>query len=133
MEQVYVPPGWPAEVPPPGAPGFERRLQAWLLDLCPPDYRGYPLLLRQPLLLIRLTARLLAAQRAGTDAAIAALRADLAPFIEPKAIEDGLRVLWAEQQRLDRTMLAVSLVEQVLRGRQYVPRMTGAPRRFDGP
>ncbi|MFV0459180.1 MAG: hypothetical protein ACK5MT_10500 [Actinomycetales bacterium] len=123
MDQAYVPPGWPAAVPPPGAPGFERRAVGWLLDLCPPDYRGYPPLTRHPLLLVRCTARLLAAQRVGTENAIATLRADLAGYVEPPTVEDGLRVLRAEQQRLDATMLAVSLVERVLRGHRFTPKM----------
>ncbi len=123
MEQVYLPPGWPQAVRPPGAPGFERSVIAWLFDLCPPEYRGYPQLRRYPQLLVRLTARLLAAQRNGTDSALAALRADMAGFVDPPAIEDGLRILRAEQQRLDRTILAVSLVERVLRGQVFTPRM----------
>lgn len=123
MEQVYVPPGWPSAVPPPGAPGFERRVTAWLLDLCPPEYRGYPLLGRQPLVLIRFAARLLAAQRTGMDTAVASLRADLAGLVAPQAIEDGMRLLRAEQQRLDSAMLAVHLVERVLRGHRFVAKL----------
>ena len=38
------PGGWPAEIPPPGAAGWERRAIAWLYDLCPPDHRGYAVL-----------------------------------------------------------------------------------------
>ncbi len=123
VEQVYLPPGWPSAVRPPGAPGFERSVVAWLLDLCPPEYRGYPPLRRHPQLLVRFTARLLAAQRNGADTALASLRADMAGFIEPPAIEDGVRILRAEQQRLDQAILAVSLVERVLRGHVFVPRM----------
>lgn len=123
MEQVYVPPGWPRQLPPPGAPGLERRIVNYLLDLSPPDYRGYPPLRRQPVLLVRFTARLLAAQRHGTDAAIAALRADMAGHLPPPAIEEGLRLLRAEQQRLDREIVAVSLIEQVLRGHTFVARL----------
>lgn len=95
----------------------------WLLDLCPPDYRGYPLLTRQPLVLIRFAARLLAAQRQGTEAAVAATRADLAGYVEPQVVETAIRVLRAEQQRLDRAIIEVSLVEQALRGHTFVPRM----------
>lgn len=123
MEQAYVPPGWPNQVPPPGAPGFERRAVNHLFDLCPPDYRNYRLLARHPLLLVRFTARLLAAQRNGTDATIAALRADMAGFVPPEAVEQGLSLLRAEQQRLERAMLEVSLLEQVFRGRTFVARM----------
>ena len=32
MERVVVPPGWPAEVAPPGTPGWERSATGWLSD-----------------------------------------------------------------------------------------------------
>ncbi len=110
-------------MPPPAAPGFERRARAWLLDLCPPEYRGYPVLARHLSLLARFAARQLAAQRAGTEATIGALRADMTGFVEVAAIEEALRVLRAEQQRIDQAILAVSLIERVLRGEDFVPRL----------
>ena len=44
MTRAVVPPGWPRRVLPPAVPGWEESAGAWLLDLCPPDYRGYPVL-----------------------------------------------------------------------------------------
>ena len=43
-----VPPGWPVEVRPPGAPDWERTAVAWLFDLVPPDYRAHEVLRRYP-------------------------------------------------------------------------------------
>lgn len=120
---AYTPPGWPPAVPPPGAPGFADRARGFLLDLCPPDYRGYPVLARHLPLLVRFTARLLAAQLVGTDTATAALRADMAGFVDGRAIEDGLRTLRAEKARLEAAILAVSLIERVLRGEEFVARL----------
>ena len=68
---AYLPPGWPAQVPPPGVYGWEQRAVAWLLDLCPHEYRGYPVLQRHPLLVVRLAARHVAAQQAGIATAVA--------------------------------------------------------------
>ena len=51
-----VPPGWPEEVRPPGAPDWERTAVAWLFDLCPPDYRAHEVLRRYPVLLARFAA-----------------------------------------------------------------------------
>src|SRR3954447_15897511 len=48
-----VPPGWPEEVRPPGAPDWERTAVAWLYDLVPPDYRVHEVLRRYPVLLAR--------------------------------------------------------------------------------
>ena len=35
MDQIVVPAGWPRRVRPPGAPGWEESVQAWLLDQVP--------------------------------------------------------------------------------------------------
>ena len=45
---AFTPPGWPAVVPPPGSPDWEQAAAEWLIDLCPPDFRGYPVLRRHP-------------------------------------------------------------------------------------
>lgn len=119
----HAPPGWPGQVPPPGVPGWERRATAWLLDLCPPEYRGHPVLVRHPLLLVRLAARHVSAQHAGAQAARAALRADLAGYLPSAVVAEGLEVLDAEQRRLDATAHAVQLVERALRGQVFVPRL----------
>jgi hypothetical protein len=123
VDAAYAPPGWPAEVPPPGAPGWERRAVAWLLDLCPPEYRGHAVLVRHPLLLVRLAARLVSAQRTGTQNARAALRADLSGYLPTAVVAEGLDVLDVEQRRLEELAGAVQLVERALRGQVFVPRL----------
>ena len=40
MAEAVAPPGWPRSVRPPGVPGWEESAAAWLLDQCPPEYRG---------------------------------------------------------------------------------------------
>ena len=50
---LYVPPGWPSRVRPPGAPDWEVTAVEFLLDCCPSDYRGYPVLRRHPAVLAR--------------------------------------------------------------------------------
>src|ERR1700710_2776536 len=52
-ERAVRPPGWPGPVRPPGAPDWESTAVAWLLDLCPPEYRGYPTLRRHAVVLAR--------------------------------------------------------------------------------
>ena len=47
----HTPPGWPEGVPPHGVPDWEKAATNWLLDLCPPDYRGYPALRKHALAL----------------------------------------------------------------------------------
>ncbi len=53
MVEAFAPPGWPRRVRPPGAPGWERSAVAWLLDICPPEFRGYPVLRRHDVVLAR--------------------------------------------------------------------------------
>ena len=38
---MTTPPGWPRAVPDPESPAFPDKVVGWLLDLCPPDYRGH--------------------------------------------------------------------------------------------
>ena len=48
---AYVPPGWPSQVRPPGASGWEATAIAYLLDCCPPDFRAYRVLRNHPIVL----------------------------------------------------------------------------------
>lgn len=123
MNDGYLPPQWPDGVPELDHPQFEVRARNFLLDLCPPEYRGYPELSRHLLLLVRLAARQLAAQRVGTENATAALRADLTDFVGVDVVDDGLRILRAELYRLEEQMARVAVLEQALRGRRFTRRL----------
>src|SRR5436853_6361011 len=85
-----VPPGWPAVVRPPGAPHWERTALNWLLDLCPADYRGYPVLARHPALLAWLAGHHLDGQLQATRRALATARADLADVVPPPVLTEAL-------------------------------------------
>ena len=82
--RLVTPPGWPRQVRPPGAPGWEHTAVAWLLDICPPEFRSYPVLRRHDVVLARFAVLHVeacqAAVRRGLSEARAALRdvADLA-------------------------------------------------------
>jgi hypothetical protein len=119
----HVPPGWPAAVPPPGAAGWQRRAAGWLFDLCPADYRGYPLLSRRPLVLAFLASEHVTSSLEGVARATAGLRAGLSGHVPPGAVEEALQVLDAEQARLVAADRAVRLVAAALQGAQYTPRL----------
>ena len=72
-----APPGWPPEVRPPGAPDWQRTAVAWLLDLCPPDYRAYDVLRAHPVVLARFAAGHVAAGVEAARRGLAMARADL--------------------------------------------------------
>ena len=107
----------------PQAPQWERTAVSWLLDLCPPEYRGYPVLGRYPLALARLA---LLHTEAGVEAgrrALASARADFADVLPAPALTEVIEVIEVEQARLIAARRAVTLVGRALRGERYVPRL----------
>lgn len=118
-----TPPGWPGQVRPPGTPGWERTAVEWLLDLCPPDYRGHPVLRRHPVALAWLAGHHVTGAARATAAAVAGARAELRDAVDARTTEQVLQVLEAEQARLLAAGRAVTLVEQALRGRRFIPRL----------
>lgn len=118
-----APPGWPAEVQSPRSPGWERSAVAWLLDLCPADYRGYEVFRRHPVVLARAAAVHVAAGIEAARRALATARADLRDLVPPEAVTAALAAYEREGARLSAAARAVDLVEQALRGRRFAPRL----------
>ena len=116
-----APRGWPQDVPPPGAEGWERRAASWLLDACPPDYRGHGVLVRQPRVLARLAVLHSGAQLDGLRRAVATLRADLSGAVGPRVVDEALDALEAERLRLLAVEEGALLLEQALSGARVVP------------
>ena len=119
----FTPPGWPEAVLPPGAPEWEQSAQAWLLDQCPPEYRGHTVLRRHTVVLAWLAYRHTKASWRAMNEAVAAARAELADVVEPGVIEASITVLEREQARLVAVGRAVVLVRHSLLGHQHIPRM----------
>lgn len=122
-QQVYVPPGWPAEVLPPGVTDWEQSAVAWLLDQCPADYRGYPVLRRHPVVLARFAAEFVEGQIRSSREALATARASLAEYVDNEVLDRATEAIQAEGARLVRVRRAVMLVEETLRGRIFLPRL----------
>jgi hypothetical protein len=118
-----VPAGWPSQVRPPGTPGWERSAVAWLLDLAPPEYRGYAVLTGHPVALAGVVGHHVVAQRVGAREAVKAARRELADALPPQAMDALLDVLAQEEARLGAAERSVGLVEQALRGRRFAPRL----------
>jgi len=117
------PPGWPAAVPPPDAPGWQERACGWLFDRCPADLRAHDVLRRHPAVLAYVAVRHVDAALAATRAAVATLRADLREQVEPQALGEAVEALQREQARLEADARAVRLVAQALRGVRHRPRL----------
>lgn len=118
-----VPPGWPEQVRPPGAPDWERTAVGWLLDLCPPDYRAHEVLLRHPVVLARFAAHHVDSAVQAARTGLASCRAELRDVVPPEVVEAALLAWEREGARLLGVRRGVGLVEQALRGRRFVPRL----------
>lgn len=122
-EQIYTPPGWPSRVRPPGTPDWEQTAAAFLLDCCPSDYRGYPVLRRHPVVLARFAAEFVDSQVLVSGKGLAGVRTSLADFVDPEVVQAAADA-WAELgARLVRLRREVGLVEEALRGKVFVRKL----------
>lgn len=120
---IYVPPGWPAQVRPPGAPDWEATATAYLFDCCPADFRGYPVLRRHPVVLARFAGQFVAGQYHAAQEGLAEVRTSLGEYVPADVLESAVEA-WLEQEAmLARTRRAVLLVEEALRGRVFTPKL----------
>ncbi len=123
MTRLLAPPGWPPQVRPPDAPDWERTAVAWLLDLCPPDYRRYEGLRRHVVVLARFAVLHVEANQAACRRGLSEARADLGQVAEPAVVDAAVQTFQLEEARLLAVRRAVGLVEEALRGRRYVARL----------
>ena len=123
MASLVSPPGWPRQVRPPGAPGWESTATGWLLDLCPPEFRGYPVLRRHDVVLARFALLHVEACQAAVRRGLSEARGVLRDVVDPDTVEAAITVWQAEQARLLAERRAVALVEEALRGRRFVARL----------
>ena len=123
MARPVAPPGWPREVRPPGAPDWEVTAAAWLLDLCPPDYRRYTGLRRHVVVLARFAVLHVEASQAACRRGLSEARADLRDVASLAVVEAAVQTFLLEEARLVSVRRAVGLVEEALRGRRYVARL----------
>ena len=123
MDQLVVPPGWPRRVRPPGAPGWEHTAVAWLLDLCPPEFRSYPVLRRHEVVLARFAVLHVEACQAAVRRGLSEARAELRDVADPDTVESAVETWHVEAARLLAERRAVGLVEEALRGKRFVARL----------
>jgi hypothetical protein len=120
---AYVPPGWPSEVRPPGAPGWEATAIAYLLDCCPADFRAYRVLRNHPVVLAEFASHFVEGQHEASQRGLAAVRTSLSESVEPDIVGAATEV-WLEQgARLVRTRRSVALLADALRGRVFVRKL----------
>lgn len=118
-----MPPGWPAEVHPPGTERFEDTAVTWLIDLLPPDYRRYGVLRRYPVALARMAREHVAGCLEGARQGFRTARLELAEAVPPHAIEAVLDAYRNEGPRMASLLRAIELVERALRGESFTPKI----------
>jgi hypothetical protein len=123
MDRLYTPPGWPPQVRPPGAPAWERTAVAWLLDVSPPEYRGYPVLRNHEVVLARFALLHVEGGQSAVRRALSEARGVLRGVAEPNTVDAAVLAWQAEEARLAAERRAVGLVEEALRGRRFVARL----------
>lgn len=123
MPTYVAPPGWPREVRPPDAPDWERTAVAWLLDLCPPDYRGYPAVRRHVVVLARMAVLHVEAQQEAVRRGLSQVRSELREVADQTTVDAAVETLHAETARLLGVRRSAGLVEEALRGRRFVARL----------
>ena len=123
MVTHVAPPGWPREVRPPDAPDWERTAERWLLDLCPPEYRGYPTLRRHVVVLAWFAVLHVEGCQASVRRGLSEARAELRDVAALDVIDAAIRTWQTEEARLAVLRRSVGLVEEALRGRRYVARL----------
>jgi hypothetical protein len=120
---AYVPQGWPESVRPPGSEDFEESAATWLLDVVPPDYRSYAVLLRHPAALAAMARYYTQACLEGARNGYRTARTELAETVPPHAVDGVLAAYKTEGFKLAATAQAVELVERALRGEVFTPRL----------
>ena len=96
---------------------------AWLLDVCPPEYRGYPVLRNHEVVLARFAVLHVDAAQAAVRRGLSEARGVLRDVVDPDTIEAAVLAWQAEEARLAAERRAVELVEEALRGRRFVARL----------
>lgn len=123
MPTHVAPPGWPVEVRPPDAPDWEATAASWLLDLCPPDFRGYPGLRKHVVVLARFAVLHVEAGQAAARRGLSEARSELRDVATPDVVEAAVQTWMIEDARLTGVRRAVGLVEEALRGRRFIARL----------
>jgi hypothetical protein len=120
---VYLPPGWPSEVRPPGTPGWEATAIAYLLDCCPADFRAYRVLRNHPVVLAQFASHFIEGQHDVMQRGLAEVRTSLSEYVEPNVVAAATEA-WLEQgARLARTRRSVTLLADALHGRVFVRKL----------
>ena len=95
----------------------------WLLDQCPPDYRGYAGWRKHPIALAWLAGRHLEGQVVAMRDAWREARVAVGPHVPTEALEEILGEIEAEGMRLRAASRSTHLLHEALQGKVFAPRL----------
>jgi len=110
-------------VPPPEAAGWQVPAASWLLDHCPPDYRGYAGWRKNPIALAWVAVRHIDAQLEAMRQAYREVRVDLGDLVSPQALAQIQSDLEQEGPRLRASARGARLLYDAFQGKRYIPRL----------
>lgn len=96
---------------------------AWLFDQCPPDYRGYDVLRRYPVVLAHVAKGCLAAAVDAAEEGVRSVRHDLREAVSPQVIDEAVAAYEHERHRLRNASVAADLIWRGFRGERWVARL----------
>ncbi len=95
----------------------------WLLDHCPPDYRGYAGWRKNPIALAWLADRHIAGQVSAMRQAYREARVQLGEHVTTEALTEILANLEAEGLRLVAAKRSSALLLEAMQGKRFIPRL----------
>jgi|SRR5579875_785557 hypothetical protein len=113
MADVYVPPGWPQAVAPPGTDDWEATAVAWMLAELAPDLRQHTVR-RHPVILAAIAGHIATGAVEGARAGYRTARIELGEAVPPHAVDAALTAYRDEGRRLAAAAKAAGLVERAL-------------------
>jgi hypothetical protein len=120
---MAAPTGWPAEVPDPSSQGWERHAVAWLFDQCPPDYRGYEVFRRHPLVLAHVARGCLTGAVEAAETGLRTVRHELRGLATPEVIDQAVAAYEYERHRLQQNATGADLIWRALRGERWTAKL----------
>ncbi len=96
---------------------------AWLLDICPPEFRSYPVLRRHDAVLARFAVLHIEGCQAAVRRGLSEARSALRDVTDSDTVEAAVETWQTEAARLLAERRAVGLVEEALRGKRFVARL----------
>jgi hypothetical protein len=94
-----------------------------LFDQCPPDYRGYDVFRRFPLVLAHVAKGSLAAAAEAADSGVRTVRHDLRGAVDQPVVDEAVAAYERERHRLRKASVSADLIWRALGGERWVDRL----------